>query len=966
MTDANLLKRFRIFLASPGDVSFERKLAREAIDHINGERRFRGRIGCEIVAWDQPGAAVAMEAGLTPQQAIAQGLPKPEDCDLVVVILWSRIGTPIPADFELKADGTPYLSGTEWEYLNAIKGFRTKQQPGNVWVFQRMEVPKPALDDPQYSTIVEQWGKLQKFFASFTNPDNSLNGGINRYDTPNDFSQQFERFLRDRLDKLLETLPPASNSDVSGNPLVKPLWTESPYPGLEAFTPEQAPIYFGRGREVNQLLNQFADTKVRFVAVVGVSGSGKSSLVKAGLLPRLRTGLIDHAPWMDLIFKPGERGDNPFLALAFTLKTRLKLTDQTEAELAGSLQADGRLAQRHLDTLLTNHPPAKELLLVIDQFEELFTQCKATDTSDFIQWLERVVSLPRIRAVVTLRADFYATAIAEPILANLLRQDRGTFPLDLPGTGAIHQMITRPAEAAGVELQDGLATKLLDEAGRGPGAMALIAYTLNQLYEQELPSHYLSIAAYESLGGVTGSIQKRADSALAGLKNTLDLDTALPKLFAHLVEVNEQEVATRRRALQKDLTGDMKKLAAALTSARLLVSGNGEQNQATLEVSHETVLSGWDRLRLWILDAAKALRLRRDLERVADEWDKAGKPDAGLRTGNLLKGYSQAAEPRSATAQAYLTACNNKSRWMHVGWGVLGIGLVLGLGLFFQLSRSSYPPALATKALLVQYHLWPLTEPAMVTIPAGDFQMGDLTGEGQPDEKPVHAVRFAKPFAIGRYEVSFDEYDLFAAATGRDKPNDQGWGRGNRPVINISWDDAVAYTQWLSERTGKPYRLPSEAEWEYATRAGTTTPRFWAENPPGEPDAACTYANVFDQNNEAKIKSIYSGINWEPFKCSDDFPFTAPADAFKPNPFGLYNTLGNVWEWVQDCYHDTYQGAPNDGSIFEDGTKCASARRVIRGGSWLYLPDYLRSASRLRLYSDFRYFDIGFRLAQDL
>ena len=104
--------------------------------------------------------------------------------------------------------------------------------------------------------------------------------------------------------------------------------------------------------------------------------------------------------------------------------------------------------------------------------------------------------------------------------------------------------------------------------------------------------------------------------------------------------------------------------------------------------------------------------------------------------------------------------------------------------------------------------------------------MGDLSG--RTNELPVHTVQFAKPFAMGRYEVSFDEYDLFAAATGRDKPNDQGWGRGNRPVINISWDDAIAYAQWLSERTGKPYRLPSEAEWEYATRAGTTTPRFWA------------------------------------------------------------------------------------------------------------------------------------------
>ena len=242
--------------------------------------------------------------------------------------------------------------------------------------------------------------------------------------------------------------------------------------------------------------------------------------------------------------------------------------------------------------------------------------------------------------------------------------------------------------------------------------------------------------------------------------------------------------------------------------------------------------------------------------------------------------------------------------------------------------------------------------------------MGDPNG--QDDEKPVHTVQFAKPFALGRYEVSFDEFDLFAAATDRDKPNDQGWGRGNRPVINISWDDAVAYAQWLSERTGKPYRLPSEAEWEYATRAGTTTPRFWAENPPGEPDAACTYANVFDQKNEAKIKGAFGGITWEPFKCADDFPFTAPADAFEPNAWGLHNTLGNVWEWVQDCYHDSYQGAPNDGGIFDDGTECASDRRVIRGGSWNSRPVYLRSAHRYGYDTDDRSYFIGFRLAQDL
>jgi hypothetical protein len=181
-------KPFRVFLASPGDVTLECELAREAIIHISSERRFRGRIDIEIIAWDQPD--VALEAGLTPQEAIAQGLPKPEDCDLAVIVLWSRIGTPLPADFELKADGTPYFSGTEWEYFNALKGYRSNRKPATT----------------------------------------------------------------------------------------SPIWKDSLYPGLKAFTLQQAPIYFGRGPQIDQLLQQFSNPKVRFVAVVGVSGSGKSSL----------------------------------------------------------------------------------------------------------------------------------------------------------------------------------------------------------------------------------------------------------------------------------------------------------------------------------------------------------------------------------------------------------------------------------------------------------------------------------------------------------------------------------------------------------------------------------------------------------------------------------------------------------------------------------------------------------------
>jgi hypothetical protein len=456
-----------------------------------------------------------------------------------------------------------------------------------------------------------------------------LRGGINYYDAPDDFRQQFEHHLRDRLETLLETLPAADAILPDPETAPSPRWTASPYPGLEAFTPEQAPIFFGRGPEIDQLLQQFASPQTQFVAVVGVSGSGKSSLVKAGLLPRLRTGVVDNTPWIDLVFKPGERGGSPFTALAFALKSALGIAGQTEQEIARAMQADHRVVQNHLADLLSQRQPACELLLVVDQFEELFTQSEADDRRDFLKLLEHIVAQPHVRVLLTLRADFYAQAIEATTLATLLRRDRGTFPLDPPGMSALHQMIIRPAEAAGVELQDGLAQRLLDDAGEGPGAMALIAFILHQLYRQEQASRYLSLTAYQAFGGVQGAVQQRAEAALEGLH--MDLDAVLPTLFANLVEVNEQEVATRRRAPQSLLQDHIMTAANALTEARLLVSGVGENDQPVLEVAHEIVLHGWKRMHQWIGDHAEALRARRDPERVAAEWDQSGRHGGALR-----------------------------------------------------------------------------------------------------------------------------------------------------------------------------------------------------------------------------------------------------------------------------------------------------------------------------------------------
>ncbi|MCP3877935.1 MAG: SUMF1/EgtB/PvdO family nonheme iron enzyme [Sulfitobacter sp.] len=801
--------RLRVFLASPGDVPLVRKLAREAITHLCGERRFRGRIHIEIIAWDQPGAAVAMEAGLTPQEAIARDLPKPEECDLAVIIFWSRIGTRLPSDFELKEDGTPYLSGTEWEYLNALEGYRSNGKP-TVWLYRRKGAPNPDLDDPDHDSIVDQWNKLKVFFTTLGNPDSSLAGGINDYEAPDDFRQQFEHHLRDRLDKQLESLPETGAYRPADKPLATPIWTKSPYPGLEALTPEQAPVFFGRGPEVDQLLQQLTSPRVRFIAVVGVSGSGKSSLFKAGLLPRLRTGIIGNTPWVDLIFKPGERGGNPYLALAYVLKSELDIPDRNEQELARAMQADADAARQCLADLLARQQPASDLLLVVDQFEELFTQGAEDDRNDFLALLVHIVGQPRMRVITTQRADFYARAIAEPTLEKLLRRDRGTFPLGPPGLSAIHQMIVRPAEAAGVELEDGLAQRLLDDAGEGPGAMAQIAFTLNQLYLQEKNSGYLSIKGYQAFGGVQGAVQQRAETTLLGLTG-VNSDIALPELFAHLVEVNEQEVATRRRALQSRLQGEVKTVADALTEARLLVGGEGEDRQPTLEVAHETVLSGWEKLQQWNCKHAEALRARRNLEHAATLWIKSGRHGSALHTGKLLQRYLDAAEPRSSTADTYLAACKRRRLGLRTRYSLLGLLVITILGILIQVNNSQYPPALTAKATLVQLGIWPLAEPEMVRIPAGPFERGDLSGSRNPDELPVRTVQ-SVAFAMGRYEVTFDEYDLFAAATGRAKPNDEGWGRGRRPVINVSWVDANAYSRWLSKRTGLTYRLPSEAE----------------------------------------------------------------------------------------------------------------------------------------------------------
>ncbi|MEX0959338.1 MAG: SUMF1/EgtB/PvdO family nonheme iron enzyme [Burkholderiales bacterium] len=248
------------------------------------------------------------------------------------------------------------------------------------------------------------------------------------------------------------------------------------------------------------------------------------------------------------------------------------------------------------------------------------------------------------------------------------------------------------------------------------------------------------------------------------------------------------------------------------------------------------------------------------------------------------------------------------------------------------------------------------TCPVMVVIPKGQYEMGaPPTSFGRfHTEGFLRSVTFAKPFALGKYEVTFDEWDACVADGKCVKADDDGLGRGRRPVINVSWKEALAYAEWLAQKTGKPYRLPSEGEWEYAGRAGGALSRYLGI-PPQE---VCKHGNLYDLSGLKKHE-----YDWDHVSCDDGHADTAPVGSYQPNSLGLHDMLGNVWEWTMDCENPSWRVAPSDGSPWTYGN---CRQRAYRGGSWLELvPHYLYPGHRYKYFNS-RQRDLGFRVARTL
>lgn len=639
----NTLLRLRVFLSSPGDVSDERGQAREVLHNLAAEYAFLGKVLFEAIAWDDPGVPVALAANLTPQEGINRERPKPSDCDLVVVILWSRMGTPLPLEWR-KPDGSNYRSGTEWEFLDAIHGAEQNSGRPLVWVYRKTEKILFDPDDPDFQLKIDQYQTVKNFFADFEGEGRSLHRSYHRYDSPNQFARLFEKQLREHLTKRLATLPPQSAqvqptqvSESRIEPAEKPDWQgKNPYRGLDPFGPNDTAIFFGRGLETDELVKRVRDG-VRVLAVVGASGSGKSSLVAAGLLPRLAKDAVNgSADWVQVRFTPAEKGENPFRALALALFSHLTGDQPAVDTFAQEFIDDPASIEKIAGMILTGKPKSAQLMLFADQFEELFTARVAENyRAPFVRLIETVANSRRVRLVLTLRADYYEHATRFSALAALL-SDR-SFSLAAPTGRALTEMIERPAQMAGLQLEPELVDDILREVGVSPGGLALMEFALEQLVDLCADGTLSRDRYHKALKGIAGAISQRANTAVADDAGNVDQDKLAP-VFDALSEMDETGSAVRHRAWLDQFPLNAQALVQRLIKARVLTSDHDpETHRAWVEVAHEAVLREWDLFKQWLSNYL-AFKLWRERLKVKErEWREANHDkDLLLRGSKLL------------------------------------------------------------------------------------------------------------------------------------------------------------------------------------------------------------------------------------------------------------------------------------------------------------------------------------------
>jgi tetratricopeptide (TPR) repeat protein len=639
-------KALRIFVSSPGDVVEERMLTRRVLERLSGE--FAGRVTLEPIFWEHE----PLLATDTFQTQIA----RPSETDILISILWSRLGTRLPAQFT-RVDGSRYDSGTEYEFEEAVAAHKRQGRP-DLLVYRKTADPVVSLKDKR--ALLEKLSQkeaLDAFFSKWFQDE--AEGTLIAAFHPFEGSSDFEELLESHLRKLIERRLPKEEPGAEA-PAATVLWREgSPFRGLQVFNYEHAPIFFGRTKAVGEVLNALrvkAAEGCAFVLVLGMSGGGKSSLVQAGLLPVLtQPGVIEGVGlWRHAILRPGDSSGDVFDALAASILAKEALPELAAdnidaAELAQLLRETPKAVLPLLKTVLAQAAAGKphpRLALVVDQLEELFTleRVTAEERVRFVEALDVLARSGWVWVLATMRSDFYPRSAEIGTLAAM-KEGAGQYDLLAPTPAEIGQMIRQPALAAGLHFEEDPATKerldeiVRDAAAKNPSSLALLEFTLEELYKKRTERGLLTFGVYRGLGGVEGALAQRGEEVYKGLAE--DVQAALGPVFNGLVGIGqgEDEAITRRYAPYEVITStpETRAFVQTFVEARLFITDLDAQGKAVVSVAHEALLKHWPRLQEWVEKNKENLRARARVSSAAARWIEEGKSrDFLLATGKPL------------------------------------------------------------------------------------------------------------------------------------------------------------------------------------------------------------------------------------------------------------------------------------------------------------------------------------------
>jgi len=767
-----------------------------------------------------------------------------------------------------------------------------------------------------------------------------------------------------------------------------------PFPGLSAFTEDDAGIFFGRDADIVRGLDKLRilrrNGRPRLLVIQAASGAGKSSYLRAGLWPRLERD-PDFAPLAVLRPAQGILTGAEGLGRKLAAQLSSPAAPVSPGEIHAQLMApDAAAAAADFVRLMTiaakealeerrigdRDARAPALVVAVDQAEELFNADDKAESDRFLFLLASLLREPppgvELFCFFTIRSDDAARLFQAVADLNLEIPD--TLPLLAIPQTAYRDVILKPLEVIArrgqrLTLSPTLVDRLVADA-TGADALPLLAFTISHLYREFGTTGKLALEQYEMIGGIGGSIEMALKQALAKPGATPTIPAAKEEQLAQLrlafipwlARVDPETGAPMRRVAQLDeFPASARAMVERLVAARLLVADR-RSGADVVEVAHESLLRQWPALTAWLQADADDLKLVDAIDRAAGEWARNGRRDGWLDHRSERLAAAERVATREdfrkrlgKTGLDYLAACRAReisqrrtARRIHALIYLLLVGIIVGLvgwieQAFVKQQWRWYTVTLPYVVSQVRSHVLTAAQeqalkpgntfkecatdcPDMIVIPAGSFMMGSPPSEKgrYTNEGPQHQVTISRPFAVSKLDVTFDEWDACAKFGDCAKDiSDSGFGRGQRPVINVSWYDAQRYVAWLSKITGKTYRLLTEAEYEYATRAGTQTAYPWGDD--------------VELDGKAMANCNGCGSKW-------DMKGTAPAGSFSPNGFGLYDMVGNVMKWLQDCGHGSYVGAPADGSAWIEGGDCNV--RVARGGSWSAFANQVRSADR--------------------